>query len=174
MTQLDAESEFQWFQGPDGKALQELASRSCQFLNIDATQEDAEGLGRLRQALLPPHGPLDSLLAEHQLQLLQLHSAGPLALDGLLQLSTCRPRVFVTAAASVGTRGFPFALVACRAAQSLVRALRLVDAPGLDADGLSTLSASRQAVKEFARRCTRQGVWNCFGILFGEFFSQCA
>ncbi len=137
--------------------LDEAAEKVCTLLAEKATEEvhaaDAR-LADLQQKLTEP-GPLLPSIAEHQLQILQLQSASSLALEGLLYLAEHRPRVFISAAASITSHGFPFAYFACRAAQSLARALRLssVCAP----DGLASACASKAEVRDFMQQCSRHG-----------------
>ena len=139
--------------------LDEAAEKMCTLLAEQATEEvhaaDAR-LADLHQKLTEnEHGPLLPLIAEHQLQILQLQSASSLALEGLLYLAEHRPRVFISAAASITSHGFPFAYFACRAAQSLARALRLssVCAP----DGLASACASKAEVRDFMQQCSQHG-----------------
>eukprot|EP00434_Breviolum_minutum_P005778 symbB.v1.2.005093.t1/scaffold234.1/size257806/12 len=154
--------------------LDEAAEKMCTLLAEQATEEvhaaDAR-LADLHQKLTEnENGPLLPSIAEHQLQILQLQSASSLALEGLLYLAEHRPRVFISAAASITSHGFPFAYFACRAAQSLARALRLssVCAP----DGLASACASKAEVRDFMQQCSQHGTQLVFERLFGEFFKH--
>lgn len=137
--------------------LDEAAEEVCISLANKATEEmhpTDPRLVELQQKLVQPNGPLLSPTAEHQLQILQLQSAPSLAVDGLLYMSERRPRIFIQAAASV-CRGFPFSYVACRAAQSLARALRLSSACA--SDGFASTCASKAEVRDFMQQCLRHG-----------------
>ena len=138
--------------------LDEGAEEVCSLLAEKATEEvhaTDPRLAKLQEKLTEPHGPLLSAAAEHQLQILQLQSASSLALEGLLYLSERRQRVFLQAAASIASHGFPFAYVACRAAQSLARALRLCMTCA--SDGLASSCASKAEVRDFMQQCLRYG-----------------
>eukprot|EP00435_Cladocopium_sp_Y103_P043287 s1509_g12.t1 len=153
--------------------LDEGAEEVCSLLAEKATEEvhaTDPRLAKLQQQLTEPHGPLLSSAAEHQLQILQLQSASSLALEGLLYLSERRQRVFIQAAASITSHGFPFAYVACRAAQSLARALRLCMTCA--SDGLASSCASKAEVRDFMQQCLRYGSQLVFERLFGEFFKH--
>lgn len=153
--------------------LDEGAEEVCSLLAEKATEEvhaTDPRLAKLQQKLTEPHGPLLSSAAEHQLQILQLQSASSLALEGLLYLSERRQRVFIQAAVSITSHGFPFAYVACRAAQSLARALRLCTTCA--SDGLASSCASKAEVRDFMQQCLRYGSQLVFERLFGEFFKH--
>lgn len=151
--------------------LDEGAEEVCSLLAEKATEEvhaTDPRLAKLEQKLTEPHGPLLSSAAEHQLQILQLQSASSLALEGLLYLSERRQRVFIQAAASITSHGFPFAYVACRAAQSLARALRLCTTCA--SDGLASSCASKAEVRDFMQQCLRYGCLDATTLFYTVVF----
>ena len=151
--------------------LDEGAEEVCSLLAEKATEEvhaTDPRLAKLQQKLTEPHGPLLSSAAEHQLQILQLQSASSLALEGLLYLSERRQRVFIQAAVSITSHGFPFAYVACRAAQSLARALRLCTTCA--SDGLASSCASKAEVRDFMQQCLRYGCLDATTLFYTVVF----
>ncbi|CAJ1456566.1 unnamed protein product, partial [Effrenium voratum] len=159
---LWAQCSYRWLEEEEELIFTQLAEKAARYLDA----RDAEDLQKLWAALpdLTPSDPSASVW-EQQMEILAQHLSSPLAVQGLLYLSECRRRVFVSAACSLA-RGFPFAFCAARAAQSLARALRAAEfsAP----DGLTDAMASREEVRHYLKRC-RQGS-HVFERLFGDFF----
>eukprot|EP00438_Fugacium_kawagutii_P010976 Skav217182 [mRNA] locus=scaffold5232:78045:81053:+ [translate_table: standard] len=146
--------------------LDDAAEEVCIALAKKATQEmhpTDPRLVELQQKLVQPNGPLLWPTAEHQLQILQLQSAPSLAVEGLLYMSERRPRIFIQAAAST-IHGFPLTYVACRAAQSLARALRLSSASA--SDGFANRCASKAEVRDFMQQCLRHGTLASIAAVF--------
>ncbi|CAK9085225.1 unnamed protein product [Durusdinium trenchii] len=152
--------------------LDEDAAQMCRQLAEKAGEEvrvEDPRLLQLHRLLSEPLGPLKKAMVEQQLQTLRLQLCASLALDGLLCLAQRRTQTFARAAAAVATHGFPFAYVACRAAQGLAAALRFGGSGG---SGVDAGSASRAEVREFLTPCARRGERLVFERLFGEFFKH--